>query len=79
MLVLSLLAIQAKTFPEIFSTSQIAFLRNEKNDCWKNGCRKMWYRSMMLQRFNKLCHSSRVKLPFVGMSASWFLDSTHLG
>ena len=33
---------------------------------------------MMLKRCNKLCHSSRVKLPFVRMSASWFLDSTNL-
>ena len=31
---------------------------------------------MILKGCNKLCHSSRVKLPFVRMSASWFLDST---
>ena len=29
---------------------------------------------MMLNRCNKLYHSSRVKLPSVRMSASWFLD-----
>ena len=33
---------------------------------------------MMLKRCNKLYHPSRVKLPFVRMSASWFLDSTYL-
>ena len=26
---------------------------------------------------NRLCHTSRVKLPFIRMSASWFLDSTY--
>ena len=30
------------------------------------------------KRCHKLCHSSLVKLPFVKMSASWFLDSTYL-
>ena len=33
---------------------------------------------MMSKRCNKLCHSSRVKLPLVRMSASWFLFSTYL-
>ena len=33
---------------------------------------------MMLNRCNKLCHSPLEKLPFVRMSASWFLDSTYL-
>ena len=33
---------------------------------------------MILKRCKKLCHSSRVKLPLVRMSASWFLDSTYL-
>ena len=33
---------------------------------------------MILKRCNKLCHSSRVKLPFGKMSAGWFLDSTYL-
>ena len=30
------------------------------------------------KRCNKLCHSSPVKLPFVEISASWFLFSTYL-
>ena len=33
---------------------------------------------MMLKRCNKLYHSSSVNLPFVRMSASWFLDSTYV-
>ena len=33
---------------------------------------------MILKRCNKLCHFSRVNLPFVRMSASWFWDSTYL-
>ena len=41
-------------------------------------CRKMWCR-LWCKKCNKLCHSSRVKLPFfVRMSASWFWDSTYL-
>ena len=32
----------------------------------------------VLKRCNRLFHSSRVKLPFVNTSASWFLDSTYL-
>ena len=44
MLSLSPLANQVKSFPEIFSILQIAFLRKEKN-CCKSGYRKMWCRS----------------------------------
>ena len=77
MLLLSPLVIQTKSFPEFFSTFQIAFLWKEKN-VWKSGYRKVWFRSWCLKRCNKLCHSSRVKLLFVRMSASWFLDSTYL-
>ena len=44
MLLIPLLAIQAKSFPEIFSTFQIAFLRKEKYGC-KSGYKKMWCRS----------------------------------
>ena len=41
MLLLSPLEIQAKRFPEIFSTFQIAVLQKEMNGCcWKSGCGK---------------------------------------
>ena len=73
MLLISPLVIQAKNFPEIFSTLQIAFLRKERNGCW-SGCRKMWCRSLCQKDATNFFHSSRVKLPFVWMSASWFLD-----
>ena len=33
---------------------------------------------LILNRWRRLFHSSRVKLPFVSMSASWFLVSTYL-
>ena len=39
---------------------------------------KAFLSSMIFLKCNKLCHSSRVKPPFARMSASWFLDSTHL-
>ena len=42
---LSPLVTRAKSFPEFFSTSQIAFLWKEKNGCWENGCRIRWCRS----------------------------------
>ena len=45
MLLLSLLVKQAKSFPEIFSTFQTAFLRKKKDGCRKSGCRKIWCRS----------------------------------
>ena len=32
---------------------------------------------MILKRCNKLCHSSRVKVPLVELSASWFSDLTY--
>ena len=76
MLSLSWLANKVKSFPEIFSTFQIAFLRKE-NGC-KSGYKKNVVSFMIVQRCNKWCHSSRVKLPFVKMSASWFVDSTYL-
>ena len=77
MLSLSPLTNQVKSFPEIFSTFQMAFLRKEKNGCIR------WLREnvvsfMRKKRCNKLCHPSRVQLPFVKMSASWFMDSTYL-
>ena len=45
--------------------------------------RKKWLREhvvllMMVNRCNRLFHSSRVKLPLVHMSASWLLVSTYL-
>ena len=33
---------------------------------------------LMLNKWKRLFHSSRVKLPFVNMSASWYLVSTYL-
>ena len=45
MLLLSPLVNQAKSFEEIFSTFQIAFLRKEKDGYRKSGYRKMWCRS----------------------------------
>ena len=41
-LLLSPLENLVKSFPEIFSTSQIAFRRKEKDGCWKECCGKMW-------------------------------------
>ena len=58
------LANQVKSFPEIFSTFQIAFLREEKNGC-KSGYRKNVVSFMILKRCSKLCHSSRVKLRLI--------------
>ena len=74
---LSPLVIQVKSFPEIFSTFQTAFLRKEKKNC-KSWLQENVVSFMILKRCNKLCHFSRVNLPFVRMSASWFLDSTYL-
>ena len=45
MLLLSPFVNQVKSFPEIFSTIQIALLRKEKDGYWKSGCKKMWCRS----------------------------------
>ena len=79
MLLLSPLVIQAKSFPESFSTFQIDFPAE----------RKMWLLLLevaagkcgvdhdVLKKCNKLNLSSRVKLPSVRMSASRFLDSTY--
>ena len=78
MLSLSLLVNQAKSFPEIFSTFQIAFLSKEKDGYWKKWLQENVVSFLFEIRCNKLCHSSRVKLPFVRMSASWFLDSTYV-
>ena len=33
---------------------------------------------LMLNKWRRWFHSSRVKLPFVSVSASWFLESTYL-
>ena len=77
MLLLSLLVNQARSFPEICSTFQIAFLRKEKGWLLEKWLQEKYGVVHDVKKCNKLCHSSRVKLPFVGMSASWFLDSTY--
>ena len=46
-LLLSPLVNPAKSFPEIFWTFQIAFLRKEKNGYWNSGCKNMWCRSWL--------------------------------
>ena len=61
---------------DLFDISD-CYLAERKDACWKSGCRKNMVSFMMLKRCNKLCHSLRVKLPFVRMSASWFWDSTY--
>ena len=68
---------QARSFPEIFSTFQIAFLRKEKDGCWKSGCRKLWCRSWCERDATNCATHHAWKLPFVKMSASWFLNWTY--
>ena len=77
-LLLSLLAIQAKSFPEIFSTSQIAFLRKEKNECWNSGCRKMWCRSWCWEDATSCATHHAWNFLLLKMSASWCFVLTYL-
>ena len=42
---------------------------------WEQQTEMMW---LMLNRWRRLFHSSRVKFPLVNMSASWCLESTYL-
>ena len=78
MLLLSPFAIQAKSFPEIFFDISDCFPAERKEWLMQKWLQEDVVSFMISKRCNKLCHSPRVKLPFVEMSAPWFVNSTYL-